>query len=155
MTVRLNGTGERNLTRSAGLVDRYGIWSPDGREIVFMHDNSGRENDIYTIRPDGSHMRALTATDADEEAPDWSPDGQRIVLHASTGMQPEQWDIHVMRRDGSSRDPAHDDQGYHPGWSPDGRKIVFVSEVTADDVELFTMRADGSRQKQRTAHPEG
>ena len=62
MTVRVNGTGERNLTRSPGLVDRYGIWSPDGREIVFMHDNSGLENDIYTIRPDGSHLRALTAT---------------------------------------------------------------------------------------------
>ena len=36
MTVRVNGTGERNLTRSPDIVDRYGVWSPDGREIVFM-----------------------------------------------------------------------------------------------------------------------
>ena len=81
MTVRVNGTGERNLTRSPGIMDRYGVWSPDGREIVFMRDDSGRENDISTIRPDGSHLRALTDTPTDEEAPDWSPDGKRIAFH--------------------------------------------------------------------------
>ena len=42
LTVRVNGTGERNLTRSPGIVDRYPVWSPDGREIVFMRDDSGR-----------------------------------------------------------------------------------------------------------------
>ena len=46
-----------------------------------MRDDSGHENDIYTIRPDGSHLRALTATHTDEAAPDWSPDGKRIAFH--------------------------------------------------------------------------
>jgi TolB protein len=155
MTVRANGTGERNLTRSPGLLDRYGIWSPNGREIVFMHDNSGLENDIYTIRPDGSHMRALTATETDEEAPDWSPDGQRIAFHADAAMPGRQWDIYVMPRDGGYPPTRLTTAtGYHPAWSPNGRKIAFVSGLTAD-VELYTMRADGSRQKQRTVHPEG
>lgn len=155
MTVRANGTGERNLTRSPGLLDRYGIWSPDGREIVFMHDNSGLENDIYTIRPDGSHLRVLTATPTDEESPDWSPDGTRIAMHADAAMPGEQWDIYVMPRYGGSL-PIRLTMatGYHPGWSPNGRKIVFVSQFM-DDAELYTMRPDGSRQKQRTVHPEG
>ena len=82
-TVRVNGRGERNLTRSPGIVDSYAVWSPDGREIVFMRDDSGLENDISTIRPDGSHLRALTATPTDEEGPDWSPDGKGIVFHAN------------------------------------------------------------------------
>ena len=46
-----------------------------------MRDDSGLENDIATIRPDGSHLRALTATPTDEESPDWSPDGKRIAFH--------------------------------------------------------------------------
>src|SRR4051812_8822623 len=69
ITVRVNGTGERNLTRSPGISDYQAVWSPNGREIVFARDDSGLENDIYTIRPDGSHLRALTATPTDEEAP--------------------------------------------------------------------------------------
>ena len=93
VTVRINGTGERNLTRSPGIVDRYPAWSPDGRELVFMRDDSGLENDIATIRPDGSHLRALTATDTDEEAPDWSPDGKRIAFH---------WNVATPTRPGTS-----------------------------------------------------
>ena len=140
MTVRVNGRGERNLTRSPGIMERYPAWSPDGREIVFMLDDSGFENDIATIRPDGSHLRALTATDTDEESPDWSPDGKRIAFHWNAGMPSEQWDVYVMRRDGGSPPTRLTTAGgYNPVWSPDGRKIVFSNN------ELFTMRADGSR----------
>jgi TolB protein len=140
ITVRVNGTGERNLTRSPGIVDYYPVWSPDGREIVFMRDDSGLENDIATIRPDGSHLRALTATPTDEEHPDWSPDGKRIAFHWNVATPDEQWDVYVMRRDGGSP-PARltTTGGYNPAWSPDGRTIVFNTD------QLFTMRADGSR----------
>jgi Tol biopolymer transport system component len=156
MTVRVNGTGERNLTRSPGILDRSGVWSPNGREIVFMRDDSGLENDIYTIRPDGSHLRALTATPTDEESPDWSPDGKRIAFQADAAMPGEQWDIYVMRRhSGSPPIRLTTATGYHAAWSPNGRKIAFISNGLAGDVELYTMRADGSRQKQRTVRPEG
>jgi Tol biopolymer transport system component len=146
ITVRVNGTSERNLTRSPRISDRYGVWSPDGREIVFMRDDSGSENDIATIRPDGSHLRALTATPTDEEAPDWSPDGTRIAFHWDVAAPRDNWDIYVMRRDGGSpptrlTTAEGGDSSVNPAWSPDGRKIVF------NKGELFTMRADGSRQK--------
>jgi hypothetical protein len=142
VTVRVNGRGERNLTRSPGIVDRAAVWSPDGREIVFMRDDSGLENDIATIRPDGSHLRALTNTPTDEESPDWSPDGKRIVFHWNAAPPGEDWDIYVMRGDGGSPPTRLTTaEGFTPVWSPDGRKIVFSND------ELFTMRADGSRQK--------
>ena len=142
LTVRVDGMGERNLTRSPGIVDLYPVWSPDGREIVFMRDDSGSEPDIATIRPDGSHLRALTDTPADEGSPDWSPDGKRIAFHSDAASPDEDFDVYVMRRDGGSP-PTRltTGGGYTPAWSPDGREIVFNND------ELFTMRADGSRQK--------
>jgi Tol biopolymer transport system component len=141
-TVRVDGTGERNLTRSPAIMDRYGAWSPDGREIVFMRDDSGLENDIATIRPDGSHLRALTDTPTDEEAPDWSPDGKRIAFHWNGAPPGEAYDLYLMRRDGGS-EPTRltTTGGYNPAWSPDGRKIVFNID------QLFTMRAEGGRPK--------
>ena len=52
-----------------------------------------------------------------------------------------------MRRDGGSPPTRLTTAGgYNPVWSPDGCKIVF------NIAELFTMRADGSRQ--RTVLPE-
>jgi TolB protein len=154
MTVRVDGTHERNLTRSPGIVDHYATWSPDGREIVFELDDSGLENDLATIRPDGSQLRPLTATATDEEDPDWSPDGKRIVYHSDAAMPGEQWDIYVMRRDGGFP-PTRltTNYGTHASWSPDGRKIVLVAGPGNDD-EISTMRADGTRQKQRTVRPE-
>lgn len=156
-TVRVNGTGERNLTRSPRISERYGVWSPDGREIVIMRRNlegTNDTNDIYTIRPDGSHLTALINTRDDEASPDWSPDGKRIVFHAAPFQaDPTQpfgnADIYVMPRDGGSPPTRlttgggqpDGDSSFNPAWSPDGRKIVF------NRGELFTMRADGSRQK--------
>ena len=132
ITVRVNGTGERNLTRSPGIVDRYPVWSPDGRELVFMRDDSGLENDIATIRPDGSHLRALTDTPTDEESPDWSPDGKRIAFQWNAAPPGEDWDVYVMRRDGGSPPTRLTTAGgYNPVWSPDGCKIVFNTRASS------------------------
>jgi Tol biopolymer transport system component len=156
MTVRLDGTGERNVTNSPHVVDHYGIWSPDGREIVFARDDSGRENDIYTIRPDGTHLRPLVATPTDEEHPDWSPDGKRIAFHSNVAQPAEddpQWDVYVVRRDGASPPTRLTTTfGTHAAWSPDRRKIVYGDGRPGD--EIFTMRADGSHPKQLTMRPE-
>ena len=58
----------------------------------------------------------------------------------------EDWDVYVMRRDGGSPPTRLTTTGgFTPVWSPDGRKIVFSND------ELFTMRADGSRQRARAA----
>jgi Tol biopolymer transport system component len=45
----------------------------------------------------------------------------------------------------------HDFADYGPNWSPDGKKIAFTTDRLAGDdafnVEVFVMRADGSRRR--------
>jgi TolB protein len=153
MTMRVDGTDERNLTCSPGILDHQPAWSPDGREIVFALDDSGRENDLYKIHPDGTHMRALTATPADEEFPDWSPDGRKIAFHSDAKHLVVQWDVYVMGRDGFPVTRLTTAEGAHASWSPDGRKIAFGSNRTGNS-EIYTMRADGTHQTRRTVRPE-
>jgi Tol biopolymer transport system component len=148
MTIRLDGSDERNVTRSEGVLDRQGVWSPDGREIAFSRggDAGSGRGDIYTIRPDGSNLRPLTLTAADEEYPDWSPDGRRIAFNTDRDAQ---FDIYVMRSDGSRQTRLTYNGAGLPVWSPDGRKIALTSDRSGN-AEIYTLRAEGGRQRNRT-----
>ena len=153
-TMRLDGAGERNLTNSPGVLDRQAVWSPDGGEIAFSRggDTGTGRGDIYTIRPDGRHLRQLTSTAADEEHPDWSPDARRIAFTSDRAEPDEQYDVYTIRRDGSQPTRLTSASGGLAAWSPDGRKLAFTSDRTGDP-EVWTMRTDGSRQRNRTQSP--
>lgn len=71
-------------------------WSPDGQWIAF--DMSvGSYTDIYTIRADGSELRRITTTGAQNTNPSWSPDGGRIAYVSMWSGSREIW---VMNADG-------------------------------------------------------
>ena len=105
-------------------------WSPSGKDIAFTCW-SGERWDICTIRPDGTGFRNWTDQMhgwRDLRDPiDWSPDGGKIVFHAST--QPYAANLYVLDlHDGSIRNLTNDSwfsQG--PSWSPDGNSIIFMS----------------------------
>jgi Tol biopolymer transport system component len=94
-------------------------WSPDGQHILF----AGANGDLFTIRPDGSEQHKIRLDLGDDKgfaiAPDWSPDGTRIVfdLFLRDGVS----GIHVASADGSdvtllvSYDPDFAD---YPTWGP-------------------------------------
>jgi TolB protein len=162
-TIRANGTGELNVTDSPGVMDREAAWSPDGREIAFsIGGNAGRERgDIATIRPDGAHLRRLTFTDADEgsaapaideESPAWTPDGRRIAFTSDSGALGRQFDVYAINRDGGHPTRLTFAECGAPAWSPDGRKLACGSSRTGDS-EVWTMRFDGSRPRNRTQSP--
>ena len=77
--MRADGRHERNLTNSPGVDDMHPDWSPDGERIAFASDRDG-DSEIYTMKPDGSRLRQLTANTATDVEPVWSPDGRKLAF---------------------------------------------------------------------------
>jgi Tol biopolymer transport system component len=107
------------------------------------------DNDIFSIRPDGSHENRLVNT----KYVDWgvaaSPNG-RLLAFASQRDPDGNDEIFVSRPDGS-----HPHQLTHtgantynewPAFTPDGKRILFDSDRKGGVGEIFIMRIDGSHQ---------
>ena len=77
--MRADGRHERNLTNSPGIDEVSPDWSPDGDRLAFASDRDG-DFEVYTMKPDGSRVRQLTANTASEDEPSWSPDGRTIAF---------------------------------------------------------------------------
>jgi len=140
--VRATGNGRQTLAgTSAYEVDAQ--WSPDGNLLSFTRwprSADWRSSTVWTVRPDGSHLRRVGRG----QFARWSPDGKTLVLDApSSGTD---GDIFIVNRDGTGRrrltrtavleQPA--------GWSPDGTRIVFTRFTTSGSAEIVVMRADGT-----------
>jgi tricorn protease len=79
-TVPAKNGATRNLTQSPGVHERNAVWSPDGKWIAYVSDQSG-EDEIWIRPQDGSgEPRALTSgADTYKYEIVWSPDSKRIA----------------------------------------------------------------------------
>jgi Tol biopolymer transport system component len=113
---------------------------------------SGHSN-VYTISPDGTGRRQLTHVGAKQAAgaPDWSPDGTKIVYESN---QTGDYRIWVMNADGSAKRQLTNDPGFadlEPAWSPDATRILFsrcddhVGSILACDLEVMNAAGGGMR----------
>jgi TolB protein len=105
-------------------------------------------NEIFTIRADGSDRQQLTSEPGRDAGPAWSPDASRIAFYAHWPDETT-WSIYVMDADGSNLGQLTNTQGVwdnSPAWSPDGDQIAFAREYPTQGyrAEVWVMNADGS-----------
>ena len=115
-------------------------------KIAFFASLTGT-NQIYTINPDGTDLFQVTnlpsASDPFGLAPDFSPDGKRIIFpYAMTGAL----ELYVVNADGTDLTQiTHDGMGKAlPRWSPDGSHILFATAGKHNTLVIATIRSDGT-----------
>lgn len=122
-------------------------WSADGRLVFsswydFETTDSLDRPDLWSVRPDGSGLRRLTATDdVAEYTPDPSPDGALIAYEHRTGGG-DPITVHLMNADGTQdRELA---EGASPEWSPDGQWIAHAATAPGSYSVYGFVRPDGT-----------
>ena len=120
--------------------------------VLFTSDRDGNV-EIYTMHVNGGDPIRLTRNGAMDFAPQWSPDGRRILFisNRSAGVNGSPtYEIFVMNSDGSGvkRLTTNDVLESSPSWSPDGSRIAYATTGTRS--KIFVMNADGSNVVQLT-----
>lgn len=89
--------------------------------IVFSSDRSGPWR-IWSVRPDGSELRAITEATPDENDVDpvFSPDGKSILFSSTRGGEVGVWKLSL-----GGNKPERICDGDQAEWSADGRRIAF------------------------------
>jgi len=100
-------------------------WSPDGREVVFTTNLTGRFNLWKVSAAGGWPIQLLESEDRQEDAV-WSPDGKWIVFEQDFGGG-ELYDLFAVPSDGGelinlTNTPEVSETNAH--WSPDGSMLA-------------------------------
>lgn len=149
-TVNPDGSGETLLP--TGLPSSSnGSWGPGRATVAFVSGNN-----VYVMNTDGSGRTQLTSTGCNNDSPQISPNGAKIVWSwEAGGCSPGSREIYTMNIDGTgvtqlTNNSAADN---FPWWSTDGTKIFFSSTRDGGDEEVYVMDADGSNQTRLTNTP--
>ena len=121
-------TGSTSRLTFDGMHNTLGVWSPDGKRIVF----TGRPNGIRNL-----HLKSI-GTESDEPllAPgpdrlptDWSSDGARILYEQGFAAPRDVFVLEMPeRRPVAFLDSPFDERGAK--FSPDGQWVAYVSNET-------------------------
>ena len=133
----------RNLTRTSGVHERNAKYSPDGKSIAYLSDESG-EFEIYVRPTDRSKPARKITENAGTYYFDfkWSPDGKKIAWHDKL-LRLQFVDVESGQITLVEKADAWEITSYE--WSPDSKWLVFAKPMREQMTTLYLYSLDSKK----------
>jgi len=107
------------------------VWSPDGRSILYVSDQTGTWN-VWEISVQGTAPHALTFDQFQYSSPSFTPDGLGIVVASDRGSPTPKWtDLWLLDRQGTVErrliSQTISEKEFLPAVSHDGRLLAYLN----------------------------
>jgi tricorn protease len=132
----------RLLLGTPGARERDPAWSPDGRWIAYLSDQTG-EYEIWVTGSDGrTPPRQVTrGANTFRFAPRWSPDSKKLAFADKTGTL---WWCDVATGRTVRVDKSDDGEIHDYAWAPDSRWLAYSRPNAAQLQQLQLYALDGA-----------
>lgn len=159
--VQLDGLESKQITKQ-NLYYLSLRWAPDSETILFRANPNNMfinyfgtpiEDELYSMKIDGSGLSRLTDNNSVEWLPSWSPDGKHILF--ASNPENNHTNLYMMDADGGNliNITKRASRDYWPSWSPDASHIVFTSMQDGNE-EIYIITPDGSEETRLTNTPD-
>ncbi|MDX9858446.1 MAG: PDZ domain-containing protein [candidate division Zixibacteria bacterium] len=133
-TVPAKHGNTRNLTNSSNANEREIQWSPDGKWVVAISDETG-EDELYLYAHDGSDKIRLTTNGSCwRYSPTWSPDSKKIVF-SDKNLAVYSLDVESKAVTEIDRGERNEIRGF--SFSPDSRFIAYSKNLENQITAIF------------------
>jgi tricorn protease len=137
----------KQVTESAAR-DRNVAYSPDGKWLSYVSDQSGRE-ELFVVPVDGSApAQQVTNIDALKLGYNWSPDSKEIAFTASDDTLRK---LVVATRQVTTLDTSRYGGFGMPAWSPDGKWIAYSKPDISRTSDVYIIAASGEEKEPHKA----
>jgi len=120
--------------------------SPDGQWVAFglgewfQERRTGKAR-IMRVRRDGTGLEALTDASVHSGFPSYSADGKQIVYRV---WGENNFGLRILNLGDRSTRVLTTEYDNLPAWAPDGSRIVFTRRVDDVNLDIYTIKPDGS-----------
>lgn len=124
--------------------DRNVAYSPDGKWLAYVSDQSGRE-ELYVVPIDGSAPpQQITDIDALKFGYNWSPDSKEIAFAASDNNLRK---VTVANKQVITLDTSKYGGFGNPVWSPDGKWIAYSKADISRNSDIYMIASSGQEKE--------
>jgi eukaryotic-like serine/threonine-protein kinase len=139
-----SGGGEQSLGDG-----RMPAWSLNGQWIAFEVPDDDHHEQIWRMSIDGRNREQLTWDNHANRAPNWSPDGSKLVMMSKIGGN---WQIVILDLDTfrQTQITSGSTDKRFPVWSPNGGWIAYNTLRGGNPDQIWIVGVDGGTEKQLT-----